>query len=67
MPSKIVLRTLATLAVLLPFIVFQGAPALAPAWLAAKLFGVPATAWLGVAGFTAFVSLIWIFAREAKS
>lgn len=67
MQNKIVLRTVVTLAVLAPFIVFQGVPALAPAWLTAKLLGVPATAWLGAGGFIAFVGLIWIFAREAKS
>jgi hypothetical protein len=58
-------RTIAAMVLLLPFVIFQGAPEWMPAWLARPLLGVPGTVWLvAVLGYGGFVALIWRCMRD---
>lgn len=49
----------------LPLILLQGLPALAPAWLATRALGVPATVWATVGWFLLFILLSWRFSGDA--
>lgn len=59
MRRKQFVQVITTFLMLLPFVIFQGVPALMPEWLHAPSMGVPATVWLVIAGYGGFVVLSW--------